>query len=171
VRYYRGVDWADQRHAVWVVDESGTKVAGRTVPHTVEGLSEWGRELDQWRAQGIELWAAIERPDGRVGDFLLDHDLVVYPVSSGRGPGAQTPRGGLPAPDPAADPPGQPADHHAEGGRSARARNGRVDDGTGAGVPGGLPDPGGRGRPHGTPMAALGACASTERGPDPGALG
>ena len=81
MRYYLGVDWADQRHAVWVVDESGTKVAGRTVPHTVEGLSEWGRELDQWRAQGIELWAAIERPDGRVGDFLLDHDLVVYPVN------------------------------------------------------------------------------------------
>ena len=81
VRYYRGVDWADQRQAVWVVDESGTKVAGRTVPHTVEGLSEWGRELAQWRAQGIELWAAIERPDGRVGDFLLDHDLVVYPVN------------------------------------------------------------------------------------------
>jgi transposase len=81
VRYYLGVDWADQKHAVWVVDESGTKVAGRTVPHTVEGLSEWGRELDQWRAQGIELWAAIERPDGRVVDFLLDHDVVVYPVN------------------------------------------------------------------------------------------
>jgi transposase len=46
VRYYLGVDWADQTHAVWVVDERGTKVAVRTVPHTAEGLSEWGRELD-----------------------------------------------------------------------------------------------------------------------------
>jgi transposase len=81
VRYYLGVDWADQTHAVWVVDERGTKVAARTVPHTAEGLSEWGRELDQWRAQGIELWAAIERPEGRVVDFLLDHDVVVYPVN------------------------------------------------------------------------------------------
>jgi hypothetical protein len=73
VRYYLGVDWADQTHAVWVVDERGTKVAMRTVPHTAEGLSEWGRELDEWRAQGIDLWAAIERPDGRVVDSLLDH--------------------------------------------------------------------------------------------------
>jgi hypothetical protein len=81
VRYYVGVDWAEQTHAVWVVDERGTKVSGDTVPHTAEGLSEWGRELDQWRAQGIELWAAIERPDGRVVDFLLDHDVVVYPVN------------------------------------------------------------------------------------------
>src|SRR6266481_8098489 len=81
VRYYVGVDWADQTHAVWVVDESGTKITGRTVPHTAEGLSEWGRELDEWRAQGIERWAAIERPDGRVVDFRLDHGVVVYPVN------------------------------------------------------------------------------------------
>src|SRR5713101_2045487 len=31
VRYYVGVDWADQTHAVWVVDESGTKIAARVV--------------------------------------------------------------------------------------------------------------------------------------------
>jgi transposase len=44
-------------------------------------LSEWGRELDEWRAQGIELWAAIERPEGRVVDCLLDHGVVVYPLN------------------------------------------------------------------------------------------
>jgi transposase len=81
VHYYLGVDWADQTHAVWIVDADGTKVAARTVPHTAEGLSDWGRELDQWRAQGIELWAAIERREGRVVDFLLDHGVVVYPVN------------------------------------------------------------------------------------------
>src|SRR6266849_3007057 len=81
VRYYLGVDWADQMHAVWVVEENGTKAAARTVPHTAEGLSEWGRELDEWRAQGLELWAAIERREGRVVDFLLDHGVVVYPVN------------------------------------------------------------------------------------------
>ena len=81
MRYYVGVDWADQTHAVWVVDESGTKITARTVPHTAAGFVEWGRELDEWRAQGIERWAAIERPDGRVVDFLLDHGVVVYPVN------------------------------------------------------------------------------------------
>ena len=44
-------------------------------------MVEWGRELDEWRAQGIERWAAIERPDGRVVDFLLDHGVLVYPVN------------------------------------------------------------------------------------------
>src|SRR5712691_13033135 len=31
VRYYLGVDWADQTHAVWVVDESGAKITARAV--------------------------------------------------------------------------------------------------------------------------------------------
>jgi len=81
MRYYLGVDWADQTHAVWVVDEAGQKVTARTVPHTAAGLSEWGRELEEWRAQGVEVWAAIERPEGRVVDFLLDHSVVVYPLN------------------------------------------------------------------------------------------
>ncbi len=81
MRYSLGVDWADQDHAVWGIDEAGQKVAARTVAHTAEGLSEWGRELDEWRAQGIELWAAIERPEGRVVDFLLDHGVVVSPIN------------------------------------------------------------------------------------------
>jgi Transposase len=81
MRYYLGVDWADQQHAVWVLEEHGTKVTSRTVPHTAAGFSEWGRELHEWQAQGIERWAAIERPEGRVVDFLLDHGIVVYPVN------------------------------------------------------------------------------------------
>ena len=55
MRYYVGVDWADQTHAVWVVNEHGTKTAARTVPHTAEGLSEWGRELDEWRDRAGQL--------------------------------------------------------------------------------------------------------------------
>ena len=81
MRYYVGVDWADAAHAIWVVDEAGGMVTKRTVAHSAEGLSEWSRELDEWRAQGIELWAAIERPEGRVVDFLLDHGVVVYPLN------------------------------------------------------------------------------------------
>jgi transposase len=81
MRYYIGVDWADAEHAIWVADEQGTRVLARPVPHTAEGLAEWGRWLDEQRAAGVELWAAIERPDGRVVDFLLDHGVVVYPMN------------------------------------------------------------------------------------------
>ncbi len=80
-RYYMGVDWADQTHAIWVVDDTGAKVLARPVPHTAEGLSELGRALYEWQAAGIEVWAAIERPEGRLVDFLLDHGVTVYPIN------------------------------------------------------------------------------------------
>ncbi len=81
MREYMGVDWADAEHAVWVEDEQGAKAAGLTVKQTAEGLSEFGQWLYERQAQGIELWAAIEKPEGRIVDFLLDHGVVVYPVN------------------------------------------------------------------------------------------
>ena len=82
MRYHIGVDWADQEHAVWVEDEQGQRVAAAAkVPHSATGFTAWGQELHAWRAQGLTLWAAIERPDGRVVDFLLDHGVRVYPVN------------------------------------------------------------------------------------------
>ena len=80
-RWYLGVDWADREHAVWVEDEQGTKVVSRTVAHTGAALVEFGRWLEEQRAQDVELWAAIERPDGGVVDLLLDHGVVVYPIN------------------------------------------------------------------------------------------
>jgi len=81
MRYYVGVDWADREHEVWVEDEAATKVLSRTVTHTAEALAEWGCWLDARRAEGIELWAAIEKPEGRIVDFLLDHGVVVFPLN------------------------------------------------------------------------------------------
>src|SRR5438477_9648726 len=81
MRDYLGVDWADAEHAVWVEDETGMKVISRTVPHTVDGFAEFGRWLDERRAAGRELWAAIETPEGRIVDFLLDHGVLVFPVN------------------------------------------------------------------------------------------
>ena len=80
-RYYLGVDWADEFHQVRISDPEGNKVIEKKVIENVEGLSEFGRFLDESRAKGIELWAAIEKPHGRIVDFLLDHGVVVYPVN------------------------------------------------------------------------------------------
>jgi transposase len=64
-----------------VGDEDGEKVVEMTVQETPEGMAELGRWLDERRAEGIELWAGIEKPHGRIVDFLLDHGVVVYPIN------------------------------------------------------------------------------------------
>jgi transposase len=81
MRYYLGVDWADAEDVVCVVNEAGDTVLRRTVAHTPLAQRDWGRWLQERRAEGIELWAAIERPHGRTVDFLLDHGVVVYPIN------------------------------------------------------------------------------------------
>jgi|SRR6516164_1273706 len=48
VRYYVGVDWADQTHAVWVADERGTKLTARTVPHAAGARRLSGPRAGWW---------------------------------------------------------------------------------------------------------------------------
>lgn len=80
-RYYLGVDWADQFHQVWVRDPQGKKVTEMKVEQTAKGMSEFGRWLREHQGEGIKLWAGIEKPHGRIVDFLLDHGVVVYPIN------------------------------------------------------------------------------------------
>lgn len=80
-RYYMGVDWGDRLHQVYVGDEDGKKVREMKLQESPQGLAEIGRWLDEKRAEGFELWAAIEKPQGRIVDFLLDHGVEVYPVN------------------------------------------------------------------------------------------
>ena len=80
-RYYLGVDWADQSHQLYVCDENGSKIKEQEVQHTLSELAELGRWLDESRQNAIELWAAIEKPHGRIVDFLLDHGVTVYPIN------------------------------------------------------------------------------------------
>jgi transposase len=80
-RYYLGVDWADEFHQVWVSDAEGKKVAEMKVEQSPKGMGEFGRWFHERQAEQIELWAAIEKPQGRIVDFLLDHGVVVYPVN------------------------------------------------------------------------------------------
>ncbi len=61
-RYYLGVDWSDKVHELCVIEEAGQKVAEMKVEESPEGRSEFGRWLDEKKAEGIELWAAPSLP-------------------------------------------------------------------------------------------------------------
>lgn len=80
-RYYLGVDWGDTQHAIWVCDEAGAKVVQMEVEQTPAGMGKFGHWLHACKAAGIELWSGIEKPEGRIVDFLLDHGVVVYPIN------------------------------------------------------------------------------------------
>ena len=74
-----GIDWASDHHAVCVLDASGTKLASFQITHSAEGLELLITRLRRL-GDPAALPVAIERPDGRLVDRLLEAGHPVVPV-------------------------------------------------------------------------------------------
>jgi transposase len=75
-----GIDWAAETHAVCVMNTGGTVLARFTVTHTADGIQQLVRRLAR-HGDPAEMPIAIERPDGRLVDLLLEAGHPVVPVS------------------------------------------------------------------------------------------
>ena len=78
---FAGIDWASQEHAVCVHDGAGRKLASFTITHSALGFEDLVGRLARY-GEPAELPVAIERPDGRLVDRLLEAGHPVVPVSS-----------------------------------------------------------------------------------------
>jgi transposase len=78
-RFFAGLDWGGERHAVCVVDEAGKVVIEFEVSHDAEGLSSMLKRLRKI-APAEKLAVAIERPSGLVVDTLVAAGHPVVPV-------------------------------------------------------------------------------------------
>jgi transposase len=77
--FFVGIDWAATEHAVCVLDHAGKKVAAFTIEHTAAGFARLAARLG--KLGDIErMPVAIERPDGRLVDALLEAGHPVLPV-------------------------------------------------------------------------------------------
>lgn len=78
---FAGIDWAADEHAVCVLDPGGRVIEAFTISHTAEGfrrlIGRLGRHGDP-----ADLAVAIERPDGRLVDRLLEAGHPVVPVKT-----------------------------------------------------------------------------------------
>jgi transposase len=73
---FAGIDWASEEHALCVVDESGTSLAGDMHSHDEAGITGL---IARMEALGV-VRVAIERPDGLLVDRLLEAGFTVLPV-------------------------------------------------------------------------------------------
>lgn len=78
---YVGVDWASEEHAVCVLGGDGRKRSSFTVAHSRDGFEKLVKKLAAFGPAG-QVPVAIERPDGRLVDALLESGFPVVPVSS-----------------------------------------------------------------------------------------
>lgn len=77
--FFVGIDWACADHAVCVLDQAGKKVAAFTIEHTAAGFTKLAARLGKLAETG-RVPVAIERPDGRLVDALLEAGHPVLPV-------------------------------------------------------------------------------------------
>jgi transposase len=77
--FFVGIDWAAAEHAVCVLDSDGRKAAAFTIDHTATGFARLAARLGKLGA-AEQVPVAIERPDGRLVDALLEAGHPVLPV-------------------------------------------------------------------------------------------
>jgi transposase len=75
-----GVDWATEEHAVCVLDRNGRKLSSFSIRHSRDGFEKLVKRLAALGPAG-EAPVAIERPDGRLVDCLLEAGHPVVAVS------------------------------------------------------------------------------------------
>ncbi|MFH5211386.1 IS110 family transposase [Antrihabitans sp. NCIMB 15449] len=79
-QFYVGIDWAAETHAVCVMNPDGTIASRSMIAHSADGIATLIRRLAKLgAAEGIPI--AIERPNGRLVDLLLEAGHPVVPVS------------------------------------------------------------------------------------------
>ncbi|QUH06079.1 IS110 family transposase [Saccharopolyspora erythraea] len=77
--FFVGIDWAAVEHAVCVLDRDGRRVVAFTIDHTAAGFARLAARLGKL-GRPEQMPIAIERPDGRLVDALLEAGHPVLPV-------------------------------------------------------------------------------------------
>jgi transposase len=81
VDVFAGIDWGSQEHDVCVLDEEGRRVDNFRIAHSSIGFQHLISRLGR-HGEAVHVMVAIERPDGRLVDRLLEAGHPVVPVKS-----------------------------------------------------------------------------------------
>ncbi len=77
--YYVGIDWADQKHAITVVDEHGAIVLKNfTIKKNPAGFAQLLEKLRGLSAAPEDFKIGIETPHNLLVDYVLDFDYAVF---------------------------------------------------------------------------------------------
>jgi transposase len=77
--FFTGIDRAAETYAVCVMDAGGKITAGFTIEHSADGIATLIRRLARY-GEPAGMPVAIERPNGRLVDLLLEAGHPVVPV-------------------------------------------------------------------------------------------
>lgn len=79
--YFVGIDWADEKHDIVVMDSSGKVITNFQIPHNAEGMEQLKRQLLKVSAKREDFTCITETKNGLMVQYLLENDFPVYPVN------------------------------------------------------------------------------------------
>jgi transposase len=83
MQVFLGIDWSHTHHDACWLNERGQALSRLTVPHSVEGLAQLDKALEQLRIPRAECWVGLETAHTWLIDFLWDqgysHVFVIPP--------------------------------------------------------------------------------------------
>jgi transposase len=78
---YLGIDWADKKHDLCLVDATSGKKTKQVLPHTPQAIAEYFSNL-RCRYPGQQIAVGLEQSRGPLLFALLQYDfLVLYPLN------------------------------------------------------------------------------------------
>ena len=76
-----GIDWADQKHDLWLYEQGSGKQSHNVIKHTPEALAEWIAQL-RTSYQGRPVAISLEQSRGALIHALLGHEFMhLYPIN------------------------------------------------------------------------------------------
>lgn len=76
-----GIDWADQKHDICLLDLSCDKREATLLRHSAQSLDQWARRL-QVRFAGQQIAVCLEQSRGPLIYALMKYDFItLYPVN------------------------------------------------------------------------------------------
>jgi len=82
--YYAGIDWADQKHDITIVDEQGAIICRNlTIPKNHHGFDKLVDTLRELSPEPEDFKIGIETPHNLLVDFLIELQYPVYAIFPG----------------------------------------------------------------------------------------
>jgi len=79
--YFIGIDWADEKHTIVILDESSIEIASFEIPHSYDGIIEFVERLKQLSIGTENAYCFIETSRGLLVSALLQQGFKVYPLN------------------------------------------------------------------------------------------
>lgn len=82
--YYAGIDWADRKHDIAIVDEHGATVGKPfTIANTLAGYKQLHAQFQRLSENARDFKLGVETPQHLLVDFLLERDYALWAIFPG----------------------------------------------------------------------------------------